>query len=225
MVQRMELVCLLVIPQKDKKKRLQQVLKILKKLYPEVFCALHYKNPYELAVSTILSAQCTDERVNLTTPALFRRYPTADKLARAKIADVEKLVYSTGFYKNKARNLIKLGKVLVAQHGGTIPNNLTALEKLPGIGRKTANVVLGNAFGIASGIAVDTHVTRIMNLLGIVDSKNALIIERELKSLVPQKEWINFTHYIITHGREVCIARRPQCGRCALKSLCPSCQI
>jgi endonuclease-3 len=200
--------------------RAKRIVKALAKTYPDAVCALHHKSPYELLVATILSAQCTDERVNMTTPALFAKYPDFEAMAAAKQADVETLIKSTGFFRNKATNIIAMAKAVVEQHGGELPTDLAAMVKLPGVGRKTANVVLGTWYGIPTGVVVDTHVKRITNLLGLVDSGNAEIIERELMEILPKKEWIDFGHRLIHHGRRICIARRPKCTECPLLRDC-----
>jgi endonuclease-3 len=197
-------------------------LQRLHRAYPVAECALDFRSPYQLLVATILSAQCTDERVNKVTPALFARYPTPADLAAAEQTDVEELVRSTGFFRNKAKNLIGMARGLVADHGGEVPKTMEELVKLPGVARKTANVVLGTAFHIASGVVVDTHVTRISRLLGLTTHKDAVKIERDLVDLLPEEEWIGFSHMLILHGRQVCIARRPACDRCTLAKLCPS---
>ena len=203
------------------KKRTKRIVRGLAKTYPDVTCALTHNSPFELLVATILSAQCTDERVNMVTPVLFKKYPTPEKLAKATQAGVEKIIRSTGFFRNKATNIRSMAKALVEEHGGKVPQDLDALVQLPGIGRKTANVVLGTSFGIASGVVVDTHVKRISNLLGLTTSKNPEIIERDLMEIVPRKEWIDFSHRLIHHGRAICIARRPQCTECPLLKDCP----
>jgi len=203
------------------KKRAKRIVRGLAKTYPDVTCALHHDSPYELLVATILSAQCTDERVNMTTPALFKKYPGFAALAKAKQPQVEKLIKSTGFFRNKATNLIAMAKAVVEDHDGELPVDLDEMVRLPGVGRKTANVVLGTAFGIPTGVVVDTHVKRITNLLGLVDSKNPDIIERELMAVIPKKEWIDFSHRLIHHGRRICIARRPKCPECPLLKDCP----
>ena len=202
------------------KKQAAKIVRGLAKTYPDVECALRHNSPYELIVSTILSAQCTDERVNMTTPALFKKYPTVEDLAGSKQTDVEKLIKSTGFFRNKATNLRAMAEAVTQQHGGKIPQTLEELVALPGVGRKTANVVLGTAFGIPSGVVVDTHVKRISHLLGLTTSKNPEIIERNLMELVSKNEWINFSHRLIHHGRRICIARRPRCSECPLLSNC-----
>lgn len=202
-------------------KRVKAILRTLKKRYPDAECALHHDGPFQLLVATILSAQCTDERVNATTPALFRQYPTAEKLAQAKVSDVEKIVKPLGFFRSKAKNICGMARALVDNHNGEIPRSLDELVALPGVGRKTANVVLGTAFGIPSGVVVDTHVKRISRLLGLTDSRNPDIIERELTEILPKSEWIMYSHRLIHHGRQVCIARRPRCTECPLLPYCP----
>lgn len=205
----------------DKKQHARRIVRALKKAYPDAVCALHHGSGYELVVATILSAQCTDVRVNMVTPKLFEKYPTASTMANSKQRDVERIIKSTGFFRAKATNLRGMAKALVEEHAGELPRDLDAMVKLPGVGRKTANVVLGTAFGIASGVVVDTHVKRISNLLGLTASKNPEIIERELNAILPKKEWINYSHRLIHHGRKICIARRPKCSECSLLKLCP----
>jgi endonuclease-3 len=198
------------------------VLKLLKRAYPGAHCALDHRNAFELLAATILSAQCTDVRVNLVTPALFRRYPTPSALAGAKQAEVEEIIRSTGFFRNKAKNLIAMAQALVVEHRGEVPDTMEALHHLPGVGRKTANVVLGNWFKIEAGVTVDTHVTRLARLLKLTRQTDAVKIERDLMALIPQKDWTLISHLLITHGRAVCIANRPKCGECVLTSICPS---
>lgn len=198
-----------------------ETMKLFKRYYPDAHCALDYTNPFELVVATCLSAQCTDERVNMVTPALFKKYPTPEAMSKAPVEDLEDLVRSTGFFKNKARNLKSCATDLVKKHNGEVPPNLEALVELAGVGRKTANVVLGNAFGIASGVVVDTHVTRLSNRLGWVKGDNAVILERQLGRVVPQDQWIMFPHYLISHGRAICKARKPDCAHCFLEETCP----
>lgn len=205
----------------DKKQRARKIVKQLAKTYADAVCALDHQSPFQLLAATILSAQCTDERVNMVTPELFRRWPTAADLAEASQADVEEVVRSTGFFRAKATNLIGMAKGLVNRHGGELPQSLEELTALPGVGRKTANVLLGTAFGIASGVVVDTHVKRISRLLGLTESENPEQIERDLMELIPQDEWINFSHRLIHHGRQICIARRPKCLECPLLPNCP----
>jgi endonuclease-3 len=205
-----------------KKDQILSVLEILKNEYPDAHCALDFKNPYELLVATILSAQCTDERVNQVTPSLFKKYPNPKTLAQAEIEDLEKLIHSTGFYKNKSKNLKACAEKLVEKYDGLIPKDLMDLVSLPGVGRKTANVVLGNAYGISSGVVVDTHVTRLSNRLGWVKSENAVQIEQKLNKLIPQEFWIMTSHWLIAHGRGPCKARKAQCSGCLLKEICPA---
>jgi endonuclease III len=205
----------------DKKRRTGKIIRRLQKAYGDAICALRHRNAFELVAATILSAQCTDERVNMVTPALFEKCPTAEKLARATPADVERIIQSTGFFRSKAKNLIGMAQGLVQRYGGEVPRTLEELVALPGVGRKTANVVLGTAFGIPSGVVVDTHVTRISHLLGLTKATTAEKIERDLMQLVPRHEWINFSHRLIHHGRRICIARRPRCTECPLLDVCP----
>ncbi len=205
-----------------RKARTREIVKRLKREYPGAHCALDHDSPYQLLVATILSAQCTDARVNMVTPAIFRRYPTPGLLARADQAELEDLIRSTGFFRSKARNLIGMARAVVADHEGEIPRDMASLRALPGVGRKTANVVLGNAFGIDEGIVVDTHVSRLSRLLGLTTQTDAEKIEQDLMQLVPGKDWTIISHLLITHGRQVCIARRPRHDRCVLADICPS---
>ena len=205
-----------------KLERMQTVLTLLKKEYPHAECALTYSTPFQLLIATILSAQCTDARVNIVTPILFSAYPDAYVMSKAKLSDIEKIIHSTGFYKAKAKNILARSKQIINHFNGELPLSIEELTTLPGVGRKTANVLLGNAFGMNVGITVDTHVTRIMNLLKFVQSKDAVKIEMSLIPLVPQDDWTVFTHVIIQHGREVCIARRPKCQNCIISKYCPS---
>jgi endonuclease-3 len=205
----------------ERKARARKIARQLAKTYADATCALTHQSPYQLLVATILSAQCTDERVNLVTPELFRRYPTPQALAAAKQAELEDIIRSTGFFRAKANSLIGMAKGVVEKHAGKIPRSLEELVHLPGVGRKTANVVLGTAFGIASGVVVDTHVKRIAGLLGLTASSNTEQIERDLMELLPQSEWINFSHRLIHHGRRICVARKPKCLECPLLKLCP----
>ncbi len=204
-----------------RKRRAARVVKLLAKTYPDAECALHHDNAFQLLVATILSAQCTDQRVNMVTPALFDRYPNPDDLASAQPAELEKLIQSCGFFRSKAKNLLGMASGLVEHHAGEVPQSLEALVQLPGVGRKTANVVLGTAFDLTTGVVVDTHVGRISRRLGFTTSKNAEIIERELMALLPKKEWILFSHRMIWHGRGPCQARKPRCLECPLLKLCP----
>lgn len=210
------------MPPTISKRKVSNIIDKLAAAYPDVVCALDHRNAYELLVATILSAQCTDKRVNMVTPALFARYATPLALAEADAAEVEELIRSTGFFRNKAKNIIGMARAVVSDHRGEIPDDLEALVALPGVARKTANVITGTAFGIATGIVVDTHVIRISNLLGLTSEKDPVKIERDLVARVPKDEWINFGHRIIHHGRRVCIARRPQCDACNMNRLCPA---
>lgn len=201
---------------------ISQVLQALKKEYPDAHCALNYQNPFELLIATILSAQCTDERVNQVTAILFKKYPDPFQMAKAKVKDLEKIVHPTGFYHNKAKNIKACSQALIDRHQGVVPQELEHLIELAGVGRKTANVVLGNAFGIPSGVVVDTHVKRLSQRFGWTQSDNAVVIERELSEVVPKKNWIMLPHWLISHGRAVCKARNPQCDSCVIADLCPS---
>jgi endonuclease III len=200
--------------------RIRAILRGLHALYPDASCALVHKNPLELLVATILSAQCTDVRVNLVTPALFARYNTAADYANADTEELERAIQSTGFFRNKARNIKALCRRLVDEFGGKVPGTLEALTPLPGIGRKTANVVLGNAFGVP-GITVDTHVGRLSRRLGLTEEDDPVKVEFALMDLVPKKEWTDFSHRMIFHGRQVCHARKPRCSSCSLNKYCP----
>ena len=208
-------------PSTNPKIQAGRVVRMLAEVYPVVRCALDHRNAFELLVATVLSAQCTDERVNKVTPALFARFPDPLSMAIAELAEVEALVYTTGFFRAKAKNLIALSKHLVEHHGGEVPADLEALTTLPGVGRKTANVVLGNAFSIASGVVVDTHVKRLAFRLGLTSRTEPEVIERELNILLPKKHWIDFSHRLIAHGRATCDAQRPRCAGCPLRDLCP----
>ncbi len=200
--------------------RVPAILATLAELYPEPRCGLDFETPLQLLVATILSAQCTDRRVNLVTPALFAKYRTAADFAKATQKSVEKLVKTTGFFRNKAQNIRLCCKAIVERHGGEVPGTLDELVKLPGVGRKTANVVLGDAFG-TPGITVDTHVGRLSRRLGLTTHVDPVKVEYDLMPLVPQPEWTTFSHRVILHGRQVCHARKPDCGVCALNDLCP----
>ena len=207
-------------PRDRRKDQARRVARGLARTYPKATCALGHESPYQLLVATILSAQCTDERVNLVTPMLFDRYPTVTDLASAKQADVEQSIRSTGFFRAKATSLRGMATAVVERFGGEIPRNLDELVSLPGVGRKTANVLLGTAFGIPSGIVVDTHVRRITNLLGLSRHKDPGKIEQDLMEILPKKDWIDFSHRLIHHGRRICIARRPKCTECSLLAVC-----
>ncbi len=203
-------------------RRAPEILARLKREYPDAACALEHRDAYQLLVATILSAQCTDVRVNMVTPEVFRRFPNAAQLARAPQPELEKLIQSTGFFRNKAKNLIGMAQAVVAEHGGEIPRTMAQLHALPGVGRKTANVVLGNAFGINEGVTVDTHVARLSGLLRLTRETEPVKIEQDLMKLIPQTDWTLVSHLLILHGRQVCIARRPRCEACVLADLCPS---
>lgn len=189
--------------------------------YADAQCALRYSSPLELLIATILSAQCTDERVNLVTAALFKRYRTAADYATANLNELERAVQSTGFFRNKAKNIRACCQKLVQSHGGQVPRDLEALVKLPGVGRKTANVVLGTAFGLPTGVVVDTHVGRISQRLGLTKAKDPVKIEQDLMRLMPADKWIDYSHRMIHHGRRVCLARKPRCSQCQLAEWCP----
>lgn len=199
----------------------EQTVKLLKRYYPDAHCALNYKNPYELLIATILSAQCTDDRVNIVTKDLFRLYPDAKSMSAASLEDIEKVIKPTGFFRNKAKSLKYSSQELVEKYAGEVPRDIEKLVVLPGVGRKTANVVLGNAYGITSGVVVDTHVTRLSNRMGWVKSENAIQIENKLQKIIEHQDWILISHLLISHGRTVCKARSPQCGVCFLQMDCP----
>jgi endonuclease III len=203
---------------KDQAKR---VIRRLKADYPDAVCALENETAFQLLIATILSAQCTDERVNIVTQVLFAKYPTAADLARVPLPKIEQIIKSTGFFRNKAKNIQACSQALVEQYDGEVPRTLDELVALPGVGRKTANVVLGTAYGIPTGVVVDTHVTRLGNRLGLTRHTDAEKIERDLMEVVPKKEWIDFAHRMIWHGRKICIARKPKCPACSMKSFCP----
>jgi len=201
--------------------RTTQIIQILGRKYPDPTCALQHHNPLQLLVATILSAQCTDERVNKVTPRLFARFPTAEALAGADLAELEELIRSTGFFRNKARNIRDCCRMIVDEFDGRVPATMAQLIRLPGVARKTANVVLGDAFGTAAGIVVDTHVRRLSNRLGLTTATQPDRIEQDLMQLVPPSAWIPFAHWLIFHGRETCKARNPLCAQCELLKICP----
>jgi endonuclease-3 len=201
--------------------RLKKILAALDHTYPNAHCELVHANPLQLLVATILSAQCTDRRVNLVTPVLFAKYRTAKDFAQANLADLEQIIRSTGFYKNKARAIQAACRDIAEKHGGQVPRTMEELIQLPGVGRKTANVVLGNAFGVNAGIVVDTHVARLARRLGLTSETTPEKIERELMTLVPREKWTLFSHWLIWHGRRRCFARRPDCAHCEIQELCP----
>ncbi len=205
-----------------KQERANDIVVRLKQMYPKAKCALDFTNAFELLIATILSAQSTDARVNIVTKSLFRKYPSPRSFADASQVEMERDVKQTGFFRNKAKAVIAASKAIVERHGGEVPRTMDELTALPGVGRKTANVVLANAYKIAVGIVVDTHVTRVSARLGLTATDDAVKIEQDLMKLIPQKEWTNFSHRIIAHGRTICIARKPKCAQCALNELCPS---
>ena len=211
----------MAISQAEKRKRAMAIYRILSKRYPSVRCELDFKNPLQLLVATVLSAQCTDKRVNAVTPALFKRYKTAEDFAGANMRELQGLIKSTGFYRAKAKNIKGLATKIVTEHNGKVPNNLEELVKLPGVGRKTANVVLGHAFD-TPGITVDTHFGRLSRRFGWTKENDPVKIEFEVMELIPQKEWTNLSQRMIWHGRRICHSRKPACGACPLAKLCPS---
>ena len=203
------------------RRRTNQILAILKRTYPDAHCALHFTTPLELLIATILSAQCTDERVNQVTPALFARCPDAASLAAISQKELEKIIHSTGFYRAKARSLRSCATSLMADHQGKVPRTMEALHKLAGVGRKTANVVLGNAFGLAEGVVVDTHVGRLSRRMGLTRHLDPVKVESALVRLIPKEDWTLVSHLLIAHGRKRCNARKPDCAQCELQKLCP----
>ncbi len=202
-----------------------EVLARLKRAHPDAHCELNYETPLQLLVATILSAQCTDKRVNLVTPVFFRTFPTAAAIADAPVEQLQDVIRSTGFFRNKAKSLIGLGKALVERHNGEVPDSMDELVRLPGVGRKTANVVLGNAFGRSEGVVVDTHVGRLSIRLGLTKESDPVKVERELMPLFPRDEWTNVAHVLIFHGRRVCDARVPKCDACVVADICPSSRV
>jgi endonuclease III len=208
-----------------KKARTEEIIRRLHVEHPDAHCALDHRNAYELLVATILSAQCTDERVNQVTPALFEKHPDARSLAGEDQETLELLIKPTGFFRNKAKSLLGMARAVVERHGGEVPKTMDELHDLPGVGRKTANVVLGNAFGIDEGVVVDTHVRRVSQRLGLTKEEDPEKIERDLMELVPREEWTAFSHLLIFHGRRVCHARKPKHDECAICELCPTCTL
>ena len=204
------------------KQRAAEIIKRLKKAYPDAHCALNHSNAFELLIATILSAQCTDERVNIVTADLFRKYHGPEDYLKVEQTELEKDIHSTGFFRNKSKNIQGACRRLIDEFGGQIPRSMDEILTLPGVARKTGNVVLGNAFGIASGIVVDTHVGRLSQRLGLTTNENAEKIENDLLQLVPKRYWIMFPHWLITHGRQICTARKPKCRQCVLANICPS---
>jgi endonuclease III len=208
--------------QRETARRARLIFRRLARTYPDAKTALDHHNAFELLCATILSAQCTDARVNLVTPHLFARYPTPEALAAASRKDVEEIIKSTGFFRNKSKSLVGMAQAIVADYGGEVPRSMAELRTLPGVGRKTANVILGNAFGINEGITVDTHVARLSHRLGFTREEDPVKIERDLLPLFPRKDWALLSHLLIFHGRQTCVARMPRCGRCVLNDVCPS---
>ena len=206
---------------KDKKKRIQKIIRLLKRYYPSVQCALTHKNPLQLLIATILSAQCTDKRVNEVTKTLFKKYPSVRDFAKSSLQELEKDIRPTGFFRSKADKIKNTCKKLINNFNGKVPSNMEDLVSLPGVGRKTANVVLGTAFNIADGVVVDTHVSRLSYRLNFTSFKDAEKIEQNLIQLLPTSQWIYFSHALILHGRQVCKARKPQCHVCFLSDICP----
>ena len=205
----------------DKKKHAAQIIKRLKKEYPDAHCALLHTNAFELLIATILSAQCTDVRVNIVTADLFRKYRSPQDYLNVSQEELEQDIRSTGFFRNKAKNIQAACEKIIANFGGNIPETMNELLTLNGVARKTANVVLGNAFGIASGVVVDTHVSRLSQRLGLTEETTPEKIEKDLSELVPKKDWIMFPHWLISHGRAICQARKPKCAECVLENICP----
>ena len=209
-------------PATKKQERAAEIVSRLKHMYPKAKCTLDYTNPFELLIATMLSAQSTDVRVNIVTKSLFRKYPDPQAFADAKQLDMERDVRQTGFFRNKAKAVIAASRAIVEKNGGEVPRTMEELTALPGVGRKTANVVLGNAFKTPAGVVVDTHVARVSGRLGLTSNSDPVKIEEDLMKLIPQKEWTPFSHRLIQHGREICIARKPKCRECRLNDLCPS---
>ncbi|MDQ3819239.1 MAG: endonuclease III [Acidobacteriota bacterium] len=207
---------------KEESRHARSIIRRLRREYPDVRCSLNYSNPLELLVATILSAQCTDERVNKVTAALFRKYKRCEDYTSVEQTELERDIHSTGFYRNKAKAIQAACRIIAEKHGGRVPDTMDELLALPGVARKTANVVLGNAFRITSGIVVDTHVARLSERLGLTEHTQPEKIERDLMELVPRKDWIDFSHLMVTHGRKVCNARKPLCEECVVENLCPS---
>ena len=214
------------MPKREKpeelKQRTREIIRRLKRAYPDAKCSLNHSNAFELLVATILSAQCTDDRVNIVTADLFRKYRTPDDYLKVSPRELEKDIQSTGFFRNKTKSIQGASKMLIEDYGGQVPKTMDELLELPGVARKTANVVMGNAFHIASGVVVDTHVTRLSRRLGLTTEKDPQKIERELVEIVPRKDWIIFSHLLIAHGRKTCKARAPLCEECVVEKWCPS---
>ncbi len=209
-------------PKSSAQARMPEIMRLLHEAYPDACCELNYSTPLELLVATMLSAQCTDERVNMVTPALFKKYPNAKAYVEADIDDLQEAIRSTGFYRNKSKNLQNACRMLVEEYDGQVPDTMEELVKLPGVARKTANVVLGNAFHKAEGIAVDTHVKRLANRLALTEETKPDKIEQDLMKLAPQDVWTDVSHLLIFHGRRICSAKKPDCAACTISHLCPS---
>jgi endonuclease-3 len=209
----------------ERKAKAAEYYKRLSATYPDAHCALHHENPYQLLVATILSAQCTDKRVNMVTPDLFKRYPNAAALAGADTEELENAIKSTGFFRSKTKSLLGMARALVDRHGGKVPSTMDELTELPGVGRKTANVILGNAFNENLGIVVDTHVARLSHRLGLTREEDPVKIEQDLMPLFPREQWTMLSHLLIEHGREICDARKPKCDICPLNDFCPSSRV
>ena len=205
--------------------RAPEIYDRLEREYPDAECALDHRNPYELLVATILSAQCTDKRVNMVTPALFEKYPDPQAMSVARQETLEEMIKSTGFFRNKSKSLLGMSNAVVEKHGGMVPRTMDELVALPGVGRKTANVVLGNAFGTNEGVVVDTHVSRLSQRLRLTKHTDPVKIEQDLIGLFPRERWTMLSHLLISHGREICDARRPLCERCVVNHLCPSSRV
>jgi endonuclease III len=210
---------------KARRERADAIYELLEEEYPDAHCALDHRDAYELTVATILSAQCTDERVNMVTPELFRRWPEAADLALARPEELEVVIHSTGFFRSKAKNLIGMAEAVVERHGGEIPRTMKELHALPGVGRKTANVILGNAFGIDEGVVVDTHVKRLAGRMKLTRETDPVKVERDLMKLFERERWTMLSHLLIFHGRQVCAARTPRCEACVVSHLCPSSRV
>jgi endonuclease-3 len=204
------------------KERIPEIVKILRKHYPATCTALHFETPLQILVATILSAQCTDERVNMITPNLFKKYPTAREFAKARQEELELEIRSTGFFRNKAKNIIGAAQMICADFGGKVPDTMEDLIRLPGVARKTANIVLSSGYKKAEGIAVDTHVKRLSERLGLSTQTDPEKIEKDLMAIVPKKDWLDFNYLLVNHGRAICIARKPKCPECPLQKLCPA---
>jgi endonuclease III len=205
--------------------RAPEIYRRLSKEYPDARCALDHKNPYELIVATILSAQCTDKRVNMVTPALFAKYPDPRSMSVANPEELQEMIKSTGFFRNKTKSLLGMSSAVIERHSGNVPRTMEELVKLPGVGRKTANVVLGNAFGVDEGVVVDTHVSRLSQRLALSRETDPVKIEQDLIALFPREQWTMLSHLLISHGREICDARRPLCEKCVVNDLCPSSRV